>query len=144
MTSERTIKLLQQLDLDSLLSAMEVGIPVMQKMLNEKTIKMISQMDIDSMMGMMDKVAELQRSGALDRMMKLLDIMADPQLVDSMAMLMEKMSKMMKLWTSELGNVKPAGGAVLRLAGFPQDQDTRMGLGIAFSLLQAMGKAFKE
>ncbi|MCI2414796.1 MAG: DUF1641 domain-containing protein [Candidatus Aramenus sp.] len=142
LTSERALNLIQQMDVEGLLGAMETAMPLLKKLTDEKTVKTLMQMDIDSMIGMMQKLAELQKSGVMDRMMKLMDVMADPQFLDTMLGVMEKMSKAMKMWAADLPNVKPVGAmSLLRLTS---DKDTSYALGVMTSLLKATGKAFRE
>ncbi|BCS94045.1 hypothetical protein L3N51_00383 [Metallosphaera sp. J1] len=142
LTSDRAIKLIQQLDVESMLGAFEASMPVLKKLTDEKTVKALAQMDMDSMINLMMKFAELQRTGVMDRMYKLMDVMADPQLVDTMVSVMEKFAKAMKIWANELPNVKPVG--IGGLAGLTRDPDSKYALGIMTSLLKATGKAFKE
>lgn len=142
LTSDRAIKLIQQLDVEGLLNALEASMPLLKKLTDEKVVKTVTQLDLDSLISMMGKLAELQRSGVLDRMMKLIDIMADPQLMDTLATIMEKMAKAIKLWAADLPNVKPVG--TLGLLRLTSDKDTSYALGVMTSLLKATGKAFKE
>ncbi|AWR98328.1 DUF1641 domain-containing protein [Acidianus sulfidivorans JP7] len=142
MTSDKAIKLIQQLDVEGLLNAMEASMPLLKKLTDEKVVKTLTQLDLDSMINMMGKLSELQRSGVLDRMIKLMDIMADAQLVDTMTTMMEKMAKAMKIWATELPNVKPVG--TMGLLRMTSDKDTAYALGIMTSLLKATGKAFRE
>ncbi|ARM76659.1 DUF1641 domain-containing protein [Acidianus manzaensis] len=142
MTSDKAIKLMQQLDIESLLNTMEASMPLLKKLTDEKVVKTFTQLDIDSMINMMGKLSELQRSGALDRMIKLMDIMSDAQLMDTMTAMMEKMAKAIKIWSADLPNVKPVG--TMGLLRMTSDKDTAYALGIMTSLLKATGKAFKE
>ncbi|EWG07170.1 MAG: hypothetical protein ASUL_06613 [Candidatus Aramenus sulfurataquae] len=142
LTSEKALNLIQQMDVEGLIGAMETAMPLLKKLTDEKTMKTLMQMDIDSMIGMMQKLAELQKSGVMDRMMKLMDVMADPQFLDTMLGVMEKMSKALKIWAADLPNVKPVGAvSLLRLTS---DKDTSYALGVMTSLLKATGKAFRE
>jgi Protein of unknown function (DUF1641). len=142
LTSERAINLMRQMDVEGMLGALEASMPLMKKLTSENTVKAISQLDMDSMINMLMKLAELQRAGVMDRMYKLIDVMADPQLVDTMVTVMEKFAKAMKIWAAELPNVKPVG--IGGLAGITRDPDSKYALGIMTSLLKATGRAFKE
>lgn len=142
LTSERTIKLIQQLDIESLLNALEASLPLFKKLTDEKVVKTFTQLDIDSIVSMMNKLAELQKNGVLDRMIKLIDVLADPQLVDALGTVTEKMAKAIKIWSNDLPNVKPVGTMGLLRIG--SDKDAAYGLGIMTSFLKATGKAFKE
>ncbi|MEM0194303.1 MAG: DUF1641 domain-containing protein [Metallosphaera sp.] len=142
MTSDRAIKLIQQLDVEGMLGALEASMPMLKKLTDERTVKALAQMDMDSMINLLMKFAELQRTGVMDRMYKLMDVMADPQLVDTMVSVMEKMTKAIKIWANELPNVKPVG--LTGLTGLTRDPDSKMALGVMVSLLKATGKAFKE
>lgn len=142
LTSDKAIKLIQQLDVESLLNTLEASMPLLKKLTDEKVVKTLSQLDIDSIVGMMGKLAELQKTGVLDRMIKLMDVMADPQLVDTLTNMMEKMAKALKIWSNDLPNVKPIG--TLGLLRIGSDKDAGYALGMMNSLLKATGKAFRE
>jgi Protein of unknown function (DUF1641). len=142
MTSERAIKLVQQLDVEGLLTAMEASLPILKKLTDERTVKTLTQIDIDSMVNMMGKLAELQKNGVLDKMVRLIDVFSDPKLVDNLVLIMEKMSKALNIWVSELPNVKPVG--TMGLLRMTSDKDASYALGMMKALLEATGKAFRE
>ncbi|WP_236748971.1 DUF1641 domain-containing protein [Acidianus manzaensis] len=142
LTSERAIKLLQQLDIEGLLNVMEYSMPILNKLTNEKTVKLLSQIDIDPLLTAMEKIADLQKTGVLDRMIKLIDTIGDPQTINTLTSVMEKFTKALKIWSQDLPNVKPVTTTgLLRIAS---DKDNAYALGIMLSLLKATGQAFKE
>jgi uncharacterized protein YjgD (DUF1641 family) len=142
LTSERTVKLIQQLDVASMLNAMEAMMPVFKKLTDEKTVKTLSQIDINSLISMMNKLAELQKSGNLDKLIQLLDIMADPQFVNGLILVMDKFSKAFKAWINNIPNVRPVGTMGLLRIG--SDKDVSYAIGLMLELAKEVGKTFKS
>ncbi|BBG26257.1 DUF1641 domain-containing protein [Sulfuracidifex tepidarius] len=145
ITDERAIKLIQSLDVESLLSTMEAAMPLLKKFTDPNMVKMLTQMDWDSMMGMMGKLAELQKTGVMDKMMSMMDTFADPQVIDGLVLMSSKFATALKMWINELPSVRPAGnGLLLKTAGIPADDDVRYALGIMMSLAKDIGKVFRQ
>lgn len=142
LTSDRAIKLLQQLDIEGLLKVMEASMPILNKLTNENTVKLLSQIDIDPVLKAMEKIGDLQKSGALDRMVKLMDVVGDAQIVETLTIMMEKFTKALKIWSNELPNVKPV--TLTGLLRITSDKDAAYALGALVSFLKAMGQALKE
>ncbi|WP_162569050.1 DUF1641 domain-containing protein [Acidianus sulfidivorans] len=142
LTSDRAVKLLQQLDIEGLLNFVEYSMPILNKLTNEKTVKLLSQIDMDPLLTAMEKMAELQKSGVLDRMIKLVDVMGDPQTINTLTTVMEKFGKALKLWTQDLQNVKPV--TLTGLLRITSDKDSAYALGIMLSLLKAIGQTFNQ
>lgn len=142
LTSERAIKLLQQLDVEGLLRVVEASMPLLNKLTSESTVKLLSQINIDPVLKAMEKIGELQKTGALDRMVKLIDVMGDVQTVNALANLMEKFSKALKIWLADLPNVKPV--TLTGLLRITSDKDSAYALGALLLLLKAFGQVLKE
>lgn len=142
LTSDKAIKLLQQLDIEGLLNAMEAWMPMMNKLTDEKTVKLLSQIDIDPVLNAMQKIGELQKSGVLDRMVKLIDVIGDAQTIDALTTGMEKFAKALKIWVNDLPNVKPV--TLTGLLRATSDKDNAYALGMMLSFLKAIGQAYKQ
>ncbi len=142
LTSDKAIKIVQQFDIATTLSAVEASLPILKKLTDEKTIKTLSQLDIDSLITLMNKFAELQKTGMMDRLIKLLDIFADPQFVNGMILVTEKFSQAFKEWINQIPNVRPAGTLSLLRAG--GDKDTGYAIGLMLELAKQVGKTFKS
>jgi uncharacterized protein YjgD (DUF1641 family) len=142
LTSESTLKLIESIDLDSLLSAANSMTPLLKKLTNPETVKTLSSIDVDSMLKLMNKMIEMQKTGALDKMLELMTIMADPNFLDSLKMVMDKMAKALKMWAQDLPNVKPVGtfGLVMEI----NKKDTQYALGAMLKLAEDLGKVLRE
>ncbi|MEM3351088.1 MAG: DUF1641 domain-containing protein [Saccharolobus sp.] len=142
LTSERAVKIIQQFDVTSTLNAVEALMPVLKKLTDEKTIKTLSQLDVSSLVSLMGKFAELQKSGNLDRLMQLLDVMTDPQFMNGLLLVMDKFSKAFKAWVNDIPNVRPVGTMSLLRVG--SDKDVGYALGLMINLAKEVGKTFRS
>ncbi|MEM4885037.1 MAG: DUF1641 domain-containing protein [Saccharolobus sp.] len=142
LTSERAVKIIQQFDVTSTLNAVEALMPVLKKLTDEKTIKTLSQLDVSSLVSLMGKFAELQKSGNLDRLMQLLDVMTDPQFMNGLLLVMDKFSKAFKAWVNDIPNVRPVGTMSLLRIG--SDKDVGYALGLMIDLAKEVGKTFRS
>jgi uncharacterized protein YjgD (DUF1641 family) len=89
-----------------------------------------------------NKLVEMQKSGSLDRLMQLLEIMSDPQFVNGLVMVMDKFSKAFKAWVNDVPNVRPVGTkGLLRITS---DKDVSYTLGLMLELAKEIGKNFKS
>ncbi|MEM3515783.1 MAG: DUF1641 domain-containing protein [Saccharolobus sp.] len=142
LTSERTLNILQSIEWDSMFNALEALMPVLKKLTDEKTIKTLSQLDVSSLVSLMGKFAELQKSGNLDRLMQLLDVMTDPQFMNGLLLVMDKFSKAFKAWVNDIPNVRPVGTMSLLRVG--SDKDVGYALGLMINLAKEVGKTFRS
>ncbi|PVU77766.1 DUF1641 domain-containing protein [Saccharolobus islandicus] len=142
LTSDKAIKIIQQFDIASSLSALEAAMPLLKKLTDEKTVKIISQVDVNSLLMLTNKLVEMQKSGSLDRLMQLLEIMSDPQFVNGLVMVMDKFSKAFKAWVNDVPNVRPVG--TMGLLRITSDKDVSYTLGLMLELAKEIGKNFKS
>ncbi|MEJ2771548.1 MULTISPECIES: DUF1641 domain-containing protein [unclassified Stygiolobus] len=142
LTGEKTLKLLETIDIDATLNALIALSPVMKQLTSEKTVKLLTQVDFTSMLSLLERMAELQKAGVIDKMMKLFEVFGDPQFVDAILALMQKMGIAMKMWVQELPNVKPVG--TFGLVGALGNKDTSYALGAMLKLAEDLGKVLRE
>ncbi|WP_338602033.1 DUF1641 domain-containing protein [Sulfolobus tengchongensis] len=142
LTSDRAIKIIQQFDIASTLGALESAMPLLKKLTDEKTVKTLTQIDVNSLLTLTNKLVELQKSGSLDRLMQLLEILSDPQFVNGLVMVMDKFSKAFKAWINDIPNVKPAG--TMQLLRIGSDKDAGYALGLMIELAKEIGRTFKS
>jgi len=142
LTGEKTLKLLETIDIDSTLNALIALSPVIKQLTSEKTVKLLTQVDFTSMLSLLERMAELQKAGVIDKMMKLFEVFGDPQFVDAILALMQKMGIAMKMWVQELPNVKPVG--TFGLVGALGNKDTSYALGAMLKLAEDLGKVLRE
>jgi len=142
LTNESTLKLLESIDFDSLLSAADSMTPLLKKLTSPETVKTLTSIDVDSMLKLMNKMLEMQKTGALDKMLELMTIMADPNFLDSLKMVMDKMAKALKMWVQDLPKVKPVGtfGLIMEV----NKKDTQYALGAMLKLAEDLGKVLRE
>ncbi|MEM4000796.1 MAG: DUF1641 domain-containing protein, partial [Saccharolobus sp.] len=142
LTSDKAVKIIQQFDIASSLGALEAAMPLLKKLTDEKTVKIISQIDVNSLLMLTNKLVEMQKSGSLDRLMQLLEIMSDPQFVNGLVMVMDKFSKAFKAWVNNVPNVRPVG--TMGLLRVTSDKDVSYALGLMLELAKEVGKTFKS
>ncbi|QGR20281.1 DUF1641 domain-containing protein [Stygiolobus azoricus] len=142
LTGEKTLKLLETIDIDATLNALIALSPVMKQLTSEKTVKLLTQVDFTSMLSLLERMAELQKAGVIDKMMKLFEVFGDPQFVDAMVALMQKMGIAMKMWVQDLPHVKPVG--TFGLVGALGNKDTSYALGAMLKLAEDLGKVLRE
>ena len=142
LTGEKTLKLLETIDIDATLNALIALSPVMKQLTSEKTVKLLTQVDFTSMLSLLERMAELQKAGVIDKMMKLFEVFGDPQFVDAVVALMQKMGTAMKMWIQDLPHVKPVG--TFGLVGALGNKDTSYALGAMLKLAEDLGKVLRE
>jgi uncharacterized protein YjgD (DUF1641 family) len=142
LTGDKTLKLLETIDIDATLNALIALSPVMKQLTSEKTVKLLTQVDFTSMLSLLERMAELQKAGVIDKMMKLFEVFGDPQFVDAMVALMQKMGIAMKMWVQDLPHVKPVG--TFGLVGALGNKDTSYALGAMLKLAEDLGKVLRE
>jgi uncharacterized protein YjgD (DUF1641 family) len=142
LTGDKTLKLLETIDIDATLNALIALSPVMKQLTSEKTVKLLTQVDFTSMLSLLERMAELQKAGVIDKMMKLFEVFGDPQFIDAMVALMQKMGIAMKMWVQDLPNVKPVG--TFGLVGALGNKDTSYALGAMLKLAEDLGKVLRE
>ncbi|BCU69121.1 DUF1641 domain-containing protein [Stygiolobus caldivivus] len=142
LTGDKTLKLIEAIDIDSTLDALIALTPVMKQLTNEKTVKLLTQVDFTSMLSLLERMAELQKAGVIDKMMKLFEVFGDPQFIDAMVTLMQKMGVAMKMWVQELPSIKPVG--TFGLVGALGNKDTSYALGAMLKLAEDLGKVLRE
>ncbi|MGC9105859.1 MAG: DUF1641 domain-containing protein [Thermoprotei archaeon] len=142
LTSDKTLKLLESMDIDSMINAMNAMTPMLKKLTSPEAVSLLSSIDVDSMLKLMNKMLELQKTGALDKMLELMNVMADPNFLDAVKLVMDKMSKALKMWVQDLPKVKPVGP--FGLMGEVSKKDTQYALGAMLKLAEDLGKVIRE
>ena len=142
LTSDKAMSLLEQMDIDSMLNSMMALTPMLKQLTNEKTVKLLTQMDMSSMFALLERLAELQKAGVLDKLMKVFEVLGDPQLIDGLVSITQKMGVALKLWINDLPSVKPVG--TFGLVGALGNKDTSYAMGALLKFAEDLGKALKE
>jgi len=142
LTSDKAMSLLEQMDIDSMLNSMMALTPMLKQLTNEKTVKLLAQMDMSSMFALLERLAELQKAGVLDKLMKVFEVLGDPQLIDGLVTITQKMGVALKLWINDLPSVKPVG--TFGLVGALGNKDISYALGALLKFAEDLGKALKE
>jgi len=142
LTSDKAMSLLEQMDIDSMLNSMMALTPMLKQLTNEKTVKLLAQMDMSSMFALLERLAELQKAGVLDKLMKIFEVLGDPQLIDGLVSITQKMGVALKLWINDLPSVKPVGS--FGLVGALGNKDTSYAMGALLKFAEDLGKALKE
>jgi len=142
LTSDKVISLLEQMNIDSMLNSMTALAPMLKQLTNEKTVKLLTEIDMSSMSALLERLAELQKAGVLDKLMKIFEVLGDPQLIDGLVAITQKMGVALKLWINDLPSVKPVGA--LGLVGALGNKDTSYAMGALLKFAEDLGKALKE
>jgi len=142
LTSDKAISLLEQIDLNSLLNSLNALTPTLKQIANEKTAKLLAQIDFSSMLALLERLAELQKAGVLDKLMKIFEVLSDPQVIDGLVAITQKMRVALKLWINDLPKVRPVGP--FGLVGALSDKDTSYAVGAVVKFLEDLGKVLKS
>ncbi|BFH72388.1 DUF1641 domain-containing protein [Sulfurisphaera javensis] len=142
LTSDKALKLLEQIDIDSMLNSLIALTPLLKQLTSEKTVKLLTQIDMTSMLALLERMAELQKAGVLDKLMKVFEVLGDPQLIDGLVMITQKMGVALKMWINDLPSVKPVG--TFGLVGALGNKDTSYAMGALLKFAEDLGKALKE
>lgn len=139
LSDEKLIKTLQNINLEELLNSLNNATPLLKKFTEPEIVKAVSELDINSLLKTLAILSDLQKSGALERLLPLLKTLSKPEVADSLTLITDKLAKALVSWYKELPNTKPASvWSLLR-----PDRDTAYGLGIVVSLLREIGKSMK-
>ena len=142
LTSDRAISLIEQMDIDSMLNSMMVLTPMLKQLTSEKTVKLLAQIDVSSMLTLLERLAELQKAGVLDKLMKIFEVLGDPQLIDGLVTITQKMGVALKMWINDLPSVKPVGA--FGIVGALGNKDTSYAMGALLKLAEDLGKVLRQ
>ncbi|AAY79554.1 DUF1641 domain-containing protein [Sulfolobus acidocaldarius] len=142
LTSEKTIKLLESIDLESTINALTSLSPLFKQLTSEKVIGTISQLDINSLLLLFERFTYLQKTGALDRLLKVMEVFSDPQVVDGLVLFTQKFGVALKAWVNDLPSVKPVG--TFGLIGALNNKDVGYTMGALLKLAEELGKSIRQ
>ncbi|TRM73085.1 hypothetical protein DJ528_12335, partial [Sulfolobus sp. B5] len=87
LTSEKSMELLSQFDIDSMLMTLEKTMPVMKKLTSEKALKILDQLDIDSLIDSTSRLVPVLSKLANEKTVKAIESLD----IDSLIELLSKM-----------------------------------------------------
>jgi uncharacterized protein YjgD (DUF1641 family) len=173
LTSDRALNIIQQIDIDSTLTALEAMTPIMKKLTGDRTVKLIQQVDVEGLLSATEsampiikkltdeKTVKIISQLDFDSMVTMMEKFAELQrngtmdrmmkLIDVMSdpQLVDTMVTMMEKFSKVLkiwANELPNVKPVgtMGLLRISSDKDSAYALGMMTSLLKATGKAFRE
>lgn len=169
--SEKTLNLMQQMDWDSLFSAMESLMPIFQKMTGERAVKLLNSMDWDSLLGGLEAITPLMKQMMSDRTTKIMSsidvdslltlaeklsglqktqgwnsmvkTLTDERTINNLSIVMSRMMLALQIWLENLPKTRELG--LLGITGqLRSNKDVQLGMGILMGLAEAVGRAFRQ